>query len=142
MWTSTLLGPPLGGAAISVFGPVATIVANAASFLLSAAGIRAIGGTESSPARDDAPRMRAQDLVAGWRFILGNTALRPLFFNTVLVNGLIMAPVPLLASLMLGHLGFAPWQVSGGCCSSPELCGRCGRSGSRSSAAASAAWPW
>ena len=37
-------------------------------------------------------------------------ALRPLFVNTVLVNGLIMATEPLLAVLMLGHLGFAPWQ--------------------------------
>ena len=33
-----------------------------------------------------------------------------LFFNTILVNGLIMATAPLLAVLMLGRLGFAPWQ--------------------------------
>ena len=46
----------------------------------------------------------------GWRYILAHPALRPLFFNTVLVNGLIMATAPLLAVLMLGHLGFAPWQ--------------------------------
>lgn len=45
LWTATMLGPPLGGAAIGAFGPVATVAANAASFLLSAAGIRAIGGT-------------------------------------------------------------------------------------------------
>ena len=36
--------------------------------------------------------------------------LRPLFFNTILVNGLILATAPLVAVLMLGHLGFAPWQ--------------------------------
>jgi MFS family permease len=36
--------------------------------------------------------------------------LRPLFFNTALVNGLIMATSPLVAVLMLGHLGFKPWQ--------------------------------
>jgi MFS family permease len=36
--------------------------------------------------------------------------LRPLLFNTVLVNGLIMATAPLLAVLMLGTLGFKPWQ--------------------------------
>jgi MFS family permease len=33
-----------------------------------------------------------------------------LFANTVLVNGLIMATAPLVAVLMLGQLGFAPWQ--------------------------------
>jgi MFS family permease len=36
--------------------------------------------------------------------------LRALFFNTTLVNGLIMATSPLIAVLMLGHLGFKPWQ--------------------------------
>jgi MFS family permease len=30
-WTATMLGPPLGGAAIGLFGPVTTVLANAAS---------------------------------------------------------------------------------------------------------------
>lgn len=125
MWTATALGPPLGGLAIGVFGPVTTVVADAVSYVLSAAGIRAIGGTDPAPARDAldardtreagetrdaAPRLRAGDLAEGWRFILASPDLRPLFFNTVLVNGLILATAPLLAVLMLGRLGFAPWQ--------------------------------
>ena len=36
--------------------------------------------------------------------------LRPLFFNALAVNGLIMASEPLLAVLLLDELGFAPWQ--------------------------------
>jgi MFS family permease len=109
-WTATALGPPLGGAAIGLFGPVTTVVADALSYLLSAAGIRAIGGTEPRPVRPDAPALRAGDLLEGWQYILTHPALRPLFFNTILVNGLIMATAPLLAVLMLGRLGFAPWQ--------------------------------
>ncbi|MFE4534535.1 MFS transporter [Streptomyces scopuliridis] len=109
-WTASVLGPPLGGAAIGLFGPVMTVVANAVSYLLSAAGIRAIGGEEPRPVRTGAPRFRAGDLLDGWRYILDHPALRPLFFNTVLVNGLIMATSPVLAVLMLRHLGFAPWQ--------------------------------
>ena len=109
-WTATMLGPPLGGAAIGLFGPVTTVAADAVSYLLSAAGIRAIGGSEPRPVRTGAPRLRAGDLLEGWRYILTHPALRPLFFNTVLVNGLIMATSPLLAVLMLGRLGFAPWQ--------------------------------
>ncbi|OAT82406.1 MFS transporter [Desulfotomaculum copahuensis] len=109
-WTATALGPPLGGVAIGLFGPVTTAVADAVSYLLSAVGIRAIGGRESRPVRTGAPRMRAGDLLEGWRYILTHPALRPLFFNTMLVNGLIMATSPLVAVLMLGHLGFAPWQ--------------------------------
>ncbi|WKV76436.1 MFS transporter [Streptomyces sp. PCS3-D2] len=110
-WTATLLGPPLGGAAIAAFGPVVTVLANAVSHLLSAAGIRAIGGPEPRPAPAAPPRrMRAGDLSAGWRHILTDPVLRPLFLNTALVSGLIMATSPLLAFLMLGPLGFAPWQ--------------------------------
>ncbi|MCP3757874.1 MFS transporter [Streptomyces sp. TBY4] len=115
-WTATLLGPPLGGAVVAAFGPVMTVVGNAVSYLLSAAGIRAIGGGEPQPERPPvaaggAPaRLRFGDLFEGWRFILADPELRPLFANTILVNGLIMATSPLLAVLMLGPLGFAPWQ--------------------------------
>ena len=110
MWTATMLGPPIGGAAIGIFGPVTTVVADAVSYLLSALGIRAIGGQEPKPERAGAPKLRARDLLDGWRFILAHHTLRTLFFNTILNNGLIMATSPLLAVLMLGELGFAPWQ--------------------------------
>nr|WSY53890.1 MFS transporter [Streptomyces sp. NBC_00886] len=112
MWTSTMLGPPLGGAAIGLFGPVTTVVADAASYLLSALGLRAIGGTEPHPERSGAPRLRAGDLLDGWRYILAHPTLRPLLFNALVVNGLIMASEPLLAVLLLGRLGFAPWQYA------------------------------
>ena len=112
-WTSIVLGPPLGGLLIGAFGPVTTVVADAVSFLLSACGIRVIGGHEPKPAHADAVRpagLRMGELFEGWRFILRSAELRPLFFNSMMVNGLIMAMEPLLAVLMLGRLGFAPWQ--------------------------------
>lgn len=109
-WTSIVVGPPLGGAAIGMFGPVTTVIADAVSYLLSALGIRAIGGTEARSARAAAPRLRAGDLLEGWRYILGHHTLRPLFLNSIVVNGLIMASEPLIAVLMLSRLGFAPWQ--------------------------------
>ncbi|MFI0975484.1 MFS transporter [Streptomyces sp. NPDC021093] len=119
-WTASVLGPPLGGAALGLFGPVLTVLANAVSHLLSAFAILAIGGRgrrseqgerEPHPVPAPAPRrLRAGDLLAGWRHILTDPVLRLMFGNTVLVSGLIMAIQPLLAVLMLGHLGFAPWQ--------------------------------
>ncbi|WP_128376386.1 MFS transporter [Streptomyces cavernae] len=112
-WTATVTGPPLGGAAIGLFGPVLTVIADAVSYLLSAAGIRAIGGEDPQPdpgTGEAPPRLRARDVFEGWRYILSHPALRPLFLNTVLVNGLIMASSPLLLVLMLGPLHFAPWQ--------------------------------
>ncbi|MFE9702712.1 MFS transporter [Streptomyces sp. NPDC005930] len=109
-WTATMLGPPVGGVVVGLFGPVVTVAVDAVSYLLSALGIRAIGGGEPRPPRAGANRLRAGDLLDGWRYVLASPALRPLFLNTVLVNGLIMATAPLLAVLMLGDLGFAPWQ--------------------------------
>ncbi|MFJ9722328.1 MFS transporter [Streptomyces sp. NPDC101209] len=108
-WSATILGPPLGGAAMGLFGPVTTVLANAVSFLLSAAGIRAIGGTETPPVRADGPPP-AGGLLEGWRYILAHPVLRPLFFNTALYNALIMVSLPLLAVLMVGDLGFSAWQ--------------------------------
>ncbi|MER8096455.1 MFS transporter [Streptomyces goshikiensis] len=109
-WTTTIIGPPLGGAAIAFLGPVATVLADAVSYLLSALGIRAMGGPEPVPERREAARLRAGDLLDGWRHLLADATLRPLLFNTALFNGLVMASGPLLAVLMLGRLGFAPWQ--------------------------------
>ncbi|MEU5694131.1 MFS transporter, partial [Actinosynnema sp. NPDC020468] len=108
-WTATALGPPAGGVAIALFGPVATLLVDAVSYLLSALGLRAIGGREPRPARGGT-RLGRADLVEGWRFVLVHPVLRPLLVNTVLVNGLVLATSPLLAVLMLGDLGFAPWQ--------------------------------
>jgi predicted MFS family arabinose efflux permease len=121
-WSAIVVGPPLGGAAIALFGPVTTMAADAVSYLLSAAGICAIGGKEARPVRTAAlrspgqptpaslPRLRVRDVSEGWRYILTHPALRPVFFNTLSVNGLILAVEPLIAVLMLGRLGFAPWQ--------------------------------
>jgi MFS family permease len=109
-WTATAVGPPLGGAAMGLFGPVTMVAVDAVSYLLSAAGIRSIGGTEPQPGRAEPPRPRAGDLVDGWRYVLGHRTLRVLLLNTALVNSLIMAAAPLLAVLMLDDLGFTPWQ--------------------------------
>ncbi|MEU9401477.1 MFS transporter [Streptomyces sp. NPDC048242] len=113
-WTTTIIGPPLGGAAIGLLGPVVTVVADAVSYLLSALGLRAIGGGEERPGgpgrHGGTARLRPDDLVAGWRYILADPTLRPLFLNAAVFNGLLMATEPLLAVLMLGRLGFAPWQ--------------------------------
>jgi MFS family permease len=109
-WSSIAVGPPLGGAAIGLFGPVTSVVADALSFLLSALGITAIRGREERPQRTVKRRVRAGELLDGWRHLLGHPGLRALYLNQLLVAGLIMASEPLLAVLLLSELGFAPWQ--------------------------------
>jgi hypothetical protein len=108
-WSSIAVGPPLGGAAIGLFGPVTTVLADAVSYLLSALGIGAIGGREEQPRRAGG-RVRAGELLDGWRHLFTHPGLRALYLNQLLVGGLIMATEPLLAVLLLRRLGFPPWQ--------------------------------
>ncbi|WP_063062984.1 MFS transporter [Nocardia sienata] len=107
-WTATVLGPPLGGAAVGLLGPMAILVADGLSYLASAVCLGAIGDREPRPARPHPPRSGAQ--FEGWRYVLGHPGLRPLLCNDALVGALIMATQPLMAVLMLGQLGFAPWE--------------------------------
>lgn len=109
-WSSIAVGPPLGGAAIGVFGPVVTVIADAVSYLLSALAVTAIGGNEQRPDRTSMSTLRAADLLEGWRHLLSHRGLRPLYLNQMLVSGLIMATEPLLAVLLLRELDFSPWQ--------------------------------
>ncbi|MDP9845003.1 MFS transporter [Streptosporangium lutulentum] len=106
-WVATAAGPPLGGALIGLLGPVVTLVADALSYLLSAFGVLRIRGGDVATPRDPATRLRGADLLRGWRFILHDRVLRRLFFNGILVSGLIMATVPLLAVLLLGEYHFS-----------------------------------
>ncbi|MFD7847011.1 MFS transporter [Nocardia sp. NPDC059764] len=109
-WSSIAVGPPLGGAAIGLFGPVVTVVADAVSYLLSALCVTAIRDNEQRPQRNTASPLRTADLLEGWRHLLNHPGLRALYLNQLLVSGLIMATEPLLAVLLLRDLGFSPWQ--------------------------------
>ena len=111
-WSALVVGPPLGGAAIGIFGPVATVTADAISYLLSACGIRMIGGREPEPPRPDTARLRFRDLPDSWRYILTHAGLRSPFFNAMLTNSLILGTEPLVAVLMLARLHFQPWQYT------------------------------
>ncbi|WP_340384633.1 MFS transporter [Streptomyces sp. SS7] len=109
-WSSIAIGPPLGGAAIGLFGPVTTVVADAVSYLLSALALTAVREREEAPPATGRSRVRTGAALDGWRHILGHPGLRALYLNNLLVAGLIMATEPLLAVLLLRQLGFAPWQ--------------------------------
>ncbi|MEV6334326.1 MFS transporter [Nocardia vinacea] len=109
-WSATVIGPPVGGAAIGLLGPVTTVVIDAMSYLLSALGITAIREPEQPPPLRKTRTRRWSDIAEGWRYILTHHTLRRFFVNTMLVNGLIMAGEPLLSVLMLAHLQFPVWE--------------------------------
>lgn len=109
-WTATTIGPPLGGAAIGIFGPMTTVMVDSVSYLLSALGIRAISRNEPPPPARPAPEESTAGLAEGWRYLLRHPQLRGLFFSNSLLAGLLLATAPLLAVLMLRDLRMAPWQ--------------------------------
>ncbi|MGK8503417.1 MFS transporter [Nocardia asiatica] len=109
-WTAQVIGPPLGGAVMGMLGPVVTVLVDAVSYLLSAVGIGAIGGSEPRPARNRVSGVRVGEVLDGWRYILGHRGLRAMMAHSVLFSGLLLAAEPSLAVLLIGHLGFAPWQ--------------------------------
>lgn len=109
-WSATVIGPPVGGAAIGLLGPVTTVVIDAVSYLLSALGITAIREPEQPPPLRKTRARRWSDIAEGWRYILTHHTLRRFFVNTMLVNGLIMAGEPLLSVLMLADLQFPVWE--------------------------------
>ena len=111
-WSALVVGPPLGGAAIGILGSVATVTADAISYLFSAGGIRMIGGEEPEPRPPDTARLRFRDLPDSWAYILTHPGLRSSFFNAMLTNSLILATEPLMAVLMLARLHFQPWQYT------------------------------
>lgn len=110
LWTSTAVGPPVGGVLISVVGPAVTVLVDAISFLLSALGIRSIRTAEPAPPARVSGTRAGRQIVEGWRCIFADPLLRLLFVNTVGVKSLIIALAPVLTVLMLRELHFSPFE--------------------------------
>nr|WP_182537496.1 MFS transporter [Nocardioides ginsengisegetis] len=109
-WTATTVGPPIGGALVSLVGATASMAVDAVSFLLSAIGVRRLRTPEPAPPVRTPGTNRRSDLVAGWREIHAHRGMRALFWNSLLCGGSLMMAAPLVPVLMLRDLGFAPWQ--------------------------------
>ncbi|TWD80515.1 putative MFS family arabinose efflux permease [Kribbella amoyensis] len=105
-WIALSVGPPIGGALVGLIGATLTLAVDAASFLLSALGIRRIRQPEPEPVAGKGK----PDFRAGWRYLLGHRGLRALFWNTQLFGGPVMMVSPLLVIFMLRDLQLAPWQ--------------------------------
>ncbi|MBF6335380.1 MFS transporter [Nocardia abscessus] len=111
-WTTSMIGVPVGGALISMFGATITIALDAASYVLAALGLRGLRTEEATiPAEFARARRRWFDeLRVGWSYIFGEPMLNRLFWNGMFFGGALMLTSPLVALLMLRDLGFSPWQ--------------------------------
>lgn len=110
-WITRGIGPPLGGAAISLIGPLATVAVDALSYLASLLFIPRIRRPEPPPPEPPAERPSLwADSMAGFHHIWRHPQLRALLLNTMLFGGGITMLAPLLTLMMLRDVGLAPWQ--------------------------------
>jgi MFS family permease len=76
-----LIAPPVGGAIFTLAGPLPALALNALTYLTSQASIASV--KDFGPERPSGlPRLAdvGTDIVAGWRFVMGDAALRTLTF--------------------------------------------------------------
>ncbi|MGW3787598.1 MFS transporter [Micromonospora chokoriensis] len=109
-WTANSLGAPIGGVLVSWLGATASIIVDAASFLMSALGIRRLRSPEPPPPTRQPAPSRGRDVIEGWQHILHHPGLRALFINAIIFGGAITASTPIIAVFMLRDLHLAPWQ--------------------------------
>lgn len=84
---SNMIGPPIGGALFAVFGPVAALVINATTYLLSQVSLYLVPTMgPDEPAGPPNMRELGHDIGAGFRFLWGEPAMRVLTFNSLFLN--------------------------------------------------------
>jgi MFS family permease len=110
LWSVNTVGPLAGGALISWLGATATMALDAASYLASALMLRRLRSPEPAPPPRLPEHHWSQDILAGWRHILGHRGLAALFWNSMIFGGCLMALTPLLTVFVLRDLGFPAWQ--------------------------------
>jgi MFS family permease len=101
------LGPAIGGVAIGAFGPQAVFIANAVSFVVSAALVYTVHGHFAGERGEEE---HPHGVKAGWKFLFHDRVLRTMSIAwVVLVLGLgmgMVADVPLAESFHAGSIGF------------------------------------
>jgi len=82
-----LIAPPLGGVIFAIAGPLPMLAANALTYAasqVSIASVRSFGPDD--PAGVPSPREIGSDIAAGWRFVMGDPALRVFSYANCAMN--------------------------------------------------------
>lgn len=109
-WTSQSIGPPLGGALISVVGTTVTLGVNAVGYVLSALTLGTLRTTEPEPPARDPDHHWFRETSAGWHHIFRSPELKPLFWNSLVFGGGLMLAGPLMSIFYLRTIELEPWQ--------------------------------
>ena len=106
-----IAGPGLAGVLIDLVTAPVAVLADAASFLASAAGIFLIRRQERVPERaQGAPRRGAmrREMAEGLRYVLGHRLLRPIAATTATANLFSAVMLAVLVVFMVRELGLRP----------------------------------
>ncbi|HET9173483.1 MAG TPA: MFS transporter [Actinospica sp.] len=114
-WTTSTVGPAIGGLLITVVGIVSSTTVDALSFAIAAVLLsrRFVGehGATEIPAPSDAAREKVFARVsAGLRHTFSHPTLRSLYINAMFFAGAIRMTSPLQAVLMLTDLHFSAFE--------------------------------
>ena len=113
---ASVAGPAVGGALIAGVGAAVSVLADAASYLVSVAMLLSIRSRAPSPREADAPAGRLlrgmrHDIVEGLRYLLGHPLLRPIVFCSASVNLFIDMVLALVVLFAVRDLGMTPTAV-------------------------------
>jgi MFS family permease len=85
--TTQMILPPIGGALFALIGPLPALAANAFTYLCSQLSIMAVDTFgPDEPGRVPSPRMVVADVRLGFRFLMGDLALRTVALNSLVFN--------------------------------------------------------
>ena len=110
---ATVTGPSVAGGLIDLIGAPLAVIADAASFGLSAVALLLVGRREPPAPRAEPgrrPGMRAE-IGEGLRYVLGHPLLRPIAFTTATSNLFSSMTVAVLTIFMVRSLGMSPGLI-------------------------------
>ncbi len=110
MWSRQSVGPPIGGALVSLVGPVLTVAVDAVSFLGSAIVMTRLRSPEPQPVAPARTHLLA-DLGAGFVHLWRSPLLRALYVNGITFGCGLGIAIALESYYALDVLGLAPWQL-------------------------------
>jgi MFS family permease len=108
---AALIGPPIGGSLVGVFGAPIAMTADAVSYVASVASLLTIREREPRVERPAVRTSMRSDIAAGLRYVLGHPLLRPIAMCTSTWNLFGNIYFAILVLFCVRQLGMSPTSI-------------------------------
>jgi MFS family permease len=105
---ANVIGPGLGGALIQLVGAPAAVLADAASFVVSAASLALMRANGARPARRPAPQRLTREIAAGVRYVWAHPLVRSVAVSGTLANFVLGGYQAVIIVFLARQVGLAP----------------------------------